>query len=47
VVSPSADFFADMAQGPEPMQVQVFIPELAVADLDKGVLDRLARLDEP
>lgn len=47
VMAPVADLFAGVPQRPEPVQVQAFIPELAVEALDEGILDRLAGLDEP
>ena len=47
MVAPSADLFAGMTQGFEPVQVQAFVPELAVEALNEGVLDWLSGLDEP
>ncbi len=46
VVAPSAYFLAGVAQRAEPVQVQAFVPELAVEALDEGVLNGLARFDE-
>lgn len=52
---PAGDLLAGVAQGTEPVQVQALVSELApgsspgqaVEALHEGILDRLARFDEP
>lgn len=46
VIPPAPDLVAGVLQGPEPVQVEAFVPEPAVEGLDVGVLDGLAWLDE-
>ncbi len=47
MVSPVSDFLAGMLQGFKPMQLEAFIPELAVETLHEGILDGLAWFYEP
>ena len=47
VVPPAVDLVASVAERAEPVEVQALLAELPVETLDEGVLDGLARLDEP
>ena len=46
VVTPFIDCWTGILKAGEPVQVQAVLPELAVETFHKGILGRLARLNE-
>ncbi len=47
MTTPLIDLLAGMTDGLEPVRVQTVVAQFAVEGFHKGVLNRLARLDEP